>query len=102
VMDSIVSIVQPQVRAKKQTFNVSIHDISTENVCCDSVRLNQVLLNLLSNAIKFTPEKGTITLVLYQDESEKGDDYVQIHLEVHDTGYGMSPEFCKHIFDSCC
>ncbi len=100
VMDSIVSIVQPQVRAKKQTFNVSIHDISTENVCCDSVRLNQVLLNLLSNAIKFTPEKGTITLVLYQDESEKGDDYVQIHLEVHDTGYGMSPEFCKRIFDS--
>ncbi len=100
VMDSIVSIVQPQVRAKKQNFNVSIHDINTENVCCDSVRLNQVLLNLLSNAIKFTPEKGTINLSLYEEDSPKGNDFVRIHLEVKDNGYGMSPEFKERIFES--
>ena len=58
VVDGIVSICQPQVKAKKQQFDVFIHDISTENMLCDSVRLNQVLLNLLSNAIKFTPEGG--------------------------------------------
>ena len=58
-MDGIVSIVQPQVKTKSQSFDVRIHDISAENVCCDSVRLNQILLNLLSNAIKFTPEKGS-------------------------------------------
>ena len=56
VMDSIVSIVQPQMKAKHQKFNITIFDITSENVHCDSVRLNQVLLNLLSNAIKFTPE----------------------------------------------
>ncbi len=56
VMDSIVNIVQPQMKAKHQKFNITIFDITSENVHCDSVRLNQIMLNLLSNAIKFTPE----------------------------------------------
>ncbi len=62
MMESIVSIVQPQVKAKHQDFGVSIMDISAENVLTDSVRLNQVLLNLLSNAVKFTPEAGMFTV----------------------------------------
>ncbi len=100
VVEGIVSICQPQVNAKKQEFDVFIHDISTENVCCDSVRLNQVLLNLLSNAIKFTPEGGVIEMALYESESPKGADYVQIHIKVKDNGIGMSEEFRAHIFDS--
>ena len=100
VINSIVSICQPQVKAKHLQFDVFIHDISTENVICDSVRLNQVLLNLLSNAIKFTPEGGEIHLALYEEESPKGEGYVRIHIQVRDTGIGMSPEFQKHIFDS--
>lgn len=100
VMDSIVSIVQPQVKAKQQKFDVSIHDIHTENVCCDSVRFNQILLNLLSNAIKFTPEGGNIRIALYEEESPKGEDFVRIHLLVKDSGIGMTPEFQAKIFDS--
>jgi signal transduction histidine kinase/DNA-binding response OmpR family regulator len=100
VVDSIVSICQPQVKAKQQQFDVFIHDIFTENVLCDSVRLNQVLLNLLSNAIKFTPEGGEIHVALYEEESPKGDEFVRIHVQVKDTGIGMSDEFQKHIFDS--
>ncbi len=100
VINSIVSICQPQVKAKHLQFDVFIHDISTENVICDSVRLNQVLLNLLSNAIKFTPDGGEIHLALYEEESPKGEGYVRIHIQVRDTGIGMSPEFQKHIFDS--
>ena len=100
VMDSIVSIVQPQLKAKKQNFNVSIYDISTENVCCDSVRLNQVLLNFLSNAIKFTPEGGSIHVTLREAPSPKGEAYVRVLLQIKDTGIGMSPEFREKIFDS--
>ncbi len=100
VMESIVSIVQPQVRAKQQKFDVFIHDITSENVLCDSVRFNQILLNLLSNAIKFTPEGGTIEMSLHEKPSEKGDDYVKVLLKVKDTGIGMTEEFLKHIFDS--
>lgn len=100
VMDSIVSIVQPQVKAKRQKFNVFIYNITSENVLCDSVRLNRILLNLLSNAIKFTPEEGSIEVSLHEQESPKGDDYVRILLQVKDTGIGMSEDFQTHIFDS--
>lgn len=100
VMDNIVNIVQPQVKAKKQQFDVFIHDISAEEVCSDSVRLNQVLLNLLSNAIKFTPEGGSIKVSMYEEDSVRGDDYIRIHLQVQDTGIGMTEEFQKKIFES--
>ena len=100
VMDSIVSICQPQVKAKDQRFDVCIHDISTENVLCDSVRLSQVLINLLSNAIKFTPEGGQIHMDLYEEPSPKGDEWVRTHIKVQDNGIGMSAEFQKRIFDS--
>ena len=100
VMDGIVSIVQPQVKAKRQQFNIFIHDISTENVCCDSVRLNQVLINLLGNAVKFTPEGGSIQVSLYEEPSEKGEEFVRTHLIVKDDGIGMSHEFQEKIFDS--
>lgn len=100
VMDSIVSMVQPQVKTKKQKFDVSIHDIHTENVYCDSVRLNQILLNLLSNAIKFTSDGGRIRIALYEEESPKGEEFVRIHLHVKDNGIGMTPEFQEKIFES--
>lgn len=100
IMESIVSIVQPQVKAKHQKFNISIFNILSENVHCDSVRLNQVMLNLLSNAIKFTPENGSIEVSLHEEASPKGEDYVRLLICVKDNGIGMSEEFRQHIFES--
>ena len=100
VMDGIVGIVQPQVRARRQQFDVFIHDITAENVCCDSVRLNQVLLNILGNAVKFTPEGGEIHVAMYEEPSEKGGNFIRIHFHITDTGIGMAPEFKEHIFES--
>ncbi|MCI8514993.1 MAG: response regulator [Lachnospiraceae bacterium] len=100
VMESIVSIVQSEVKMRRQTFDVSIHDVIEENVYCDSVRLNQVLLNFLSNAVKFTPEGGKIRVSLYEEESPKGEEFVRVHIYVKDSGIGMTPEFQKKIFDS--
>lgn len=100
VVEGIVSIVQPQVKAKRQKFDVHIENIVTENVCCDSVRLNQVLLNLLSNATKYTPEEGSIQLSMFEEDSPKGENYVRTHVKVKDNGIGMSPEFLKQIYES--
>lgn len=100
IMNSLVNIIQPQIKAKNQHFNVFIHDIETENVCCDSVRLNQVLLNLLSNAIKFTPDGGLIHVSLYEEPSPISENFVRIHISVKDSGIGMSKEFKEKIFES--
>ena len=100
VVEGIVNIMQPQIKAKRQTFNIHVENILTENVWCDGVRLNQVLLNLLSNSTKYTPEGGSIQLSLSEEKSPKGENYVRIHINVRDNGIGMSPEFLKRIYES--
>ena len=99
-MEGIVSIVQPQIYAKRQKFDVFINDISDEYVYCDGTRLNQVLINLLSNALKFTPEGGRIDVILSQEPSPKGDGYIRTYFRVKDNGIGMEPEFLERVFDS--
>ena len=100
VIEGIVSIVQPQIKSKKQSFDIHVENILTENVWCDGVRLNQVLLNLLSNATKYTLEGGSIRLFLSEENSPKGENYVRIHITVKDNGIGMSPEYLEKIYES--
>jgi len=102
VIEAVVGIIQTQIKGKEQNFNVHINNITAEDVYCDSVRLNQVLVNLLSNAVKYTQEGGTIQLSLFQEDAppQKGDTYVRTHIVVRDNGTGMTEEFVKHVFDS--
>ena len=58
----------------------------------DAYKMEEILYNLLSNAIKHTPDGGSITLDVM--EQEKG---VSIHIT--DSGTGMTEEVKKHIFD---
>ena len=99
-MESIVNIVKQQIESRKQHFDIFIQNIKTEEVYCDSVRLNQVLINLLSNAVKFTPEGGVINVYLEQRDSSLGENYVRCVFRVKDSGIGMTPEFQKTIFDT--
>ena len=99
-MESVVNIVQPQIREKNQNFDVFIQDVMAEEVFCDSIRLNQVLLNFLSNAIKFTPEGGNIHVSLLEEESPVSQNHVRVHLRVNDDGIGMTSEFQETIFES--
>jgi len=99
VMENMISIIQPQVKAKNQQIDVVIRDIAVENVLCDGVRLNQVIINLLSNAVKFTPAGGSIYVTLWESPSPKGEEYIRVCFQVKDTGIGMSEEFQKHMFD---
>lgn len=96
----IVSVIGPQIHEKNHKFDVYIHNIETENIYTDSVRLSQVMLNLLSNAIKFTPDNGEIKIDLYQEKSPVSEKFVRTHLIVADNGIGMSNEYQKKIFES--
>lgn len=98
--EGVIRIILPQVKAKDQSFDVFTENIIAENIFCDYVRLNQVLLNLLSNAVKFTPPGGSIHMYLYEEPSPLGEGYVRVHIDVKDTGIGMSEEFLKVVFES--
>ena len=100
VMDCIVNIIQPQIKAKNQQFNAAAYEILSENVRCDSVRLNQVLINLLGNAVKFTPENGLVQVAVYQEALPGDVSRVRTHFLVSDTGIGMSKEYQRVIFES--
>ncbi len=99
-MDDIVNIILPQVKAKKQHFDIFIQNMISEGVYCDDVRLNQALLNILSNAVKYTPEDGNVYIYLNQEPSPMGESYVRTHFSVVDTGIGMSPKFLERIWDT--
>ncbi|MCD8398496.1 MAG: ATP-binding protein [Lachnospiraceae bacterium] len=100
LMDDIVNIVQTQIRAKNQEFDIYIQTILSEELICDGTRLGQVLTNLLSNAVKFTPEGGRIDVYVSQEASPAGENYVRTHFVVEDTGIGMSKEFQETIYDT--
>ncbi len=99
-IDSISTIIRFQAADKEQNYEVQLHDMISDHVMCDSLRLRQIMVNLLGNSVKFTPEGGTIGIELWQEESPRGYDYVVTHMVVTDTGIGMSPEFMETIFES--
>ncbi len=100
IMHGVVNIVQPQIHAKQQRLDAYMYDMPVENVYCDSIRLNQVLLNLLGNAIKFTPEGGEIQISMYEGKLVPQFDQVSVHIIVKDNGIGMSKEFKDKVFES--
>ena len=55
------------------------------------VLMRFLLENLLSNAVKYNRQGGSIRLTAEIKEN-------QLHLEVADTGIGISPEHLPHIF----
>lgn len=95
-----MNTVRPQIKEKNQHFDIFIRNIIVEDVYCDSIRLNQILINLLSNAMKFTPVEGNIKIYLSQEEIPGDENHVRCHFRVKDNGMGMSPEFQKKIFET--
>jgi len=89
-----ISLVQPI--AYKQS--IEIIDKITKNsqfiICGDRQRLKQVMLNLLSNAIKYNRKQGTVTL-MYEQPTENAK---KIKINILDTGYGMTAEQIKKLF----
>ncbi len=73
-------------------------DVAVPHIIGDEIRLKQVLMNIVGNAAKFTPEGGSIDLMLRQKKLSS--DYVETVITVRDTGIGMSHEFLDHIFES--
>lgn len=98
VLEDLRNILQADVHAKQQTLEIEKVSVTNEDIYCDKLRLNQVLLNLLSNSVKYTQDGGTIRVTLSQKEQPSAD-YAEYEFHIVDTGIGMSEDFVRHIFE---
>ena len=98
VMENIVTIMQPQFKAKDQQFSIRLQCVIHEQLLSDALRMRQIFLNILSNACKFTPMGGKITLDVREDSCENG--IARLVFTIADTGIGMQPEFLSRLYDA--
>lgn len=103
-MEKIVKKVDPHALLKKcvDNFTNMYEEKKIGLYLTDEVRVNimetdeskvyLVLTNLLSNAYKFTPARGEVHVKSWEESGF-------LHVEVHDTGMGMTSDQLEHVFE---
>jgi len=61
-------------------------------VMCNPGEINQVFMNLLANAAEAIEDRGTITIRTFEKSGN-------VHIQITDTGVGISPRRCERLFD---
>jgi two-component system sensor histidine kinase GlrK len=77
--------------AGRRAVTISLHALPAA-AFVDEEKLRVVIDNLVSNAIKFSPEGGTVRVVVMPGESD-------VSVEVSDDGPGVAPEDRANVFD---
>lgn len=98
ILHGLRSIVQADIQAKQLDLYIDAVDVINEEIYCDKLRLNQVLLNLLSNSIKYTGAGGVVSMRITEKPGAP-EGCAAYEFSVKDTGIGMSEEFLSHIFE---
>jgi two-component system sensor histidine kinase GlrK len=77
--------------AARRAVTIALHALPAVAMA-DEEKLRIVVDNLVSNAIKFSPDGGTVRVVVQPDDSD-------VVLEVTDEGPGVAPEDRDKVFD---
>ena len=95
ILDEVGSLMLHRADEKGITLVVENRTPLPTRIASDPTRLRQILVNLVGNAVKFT-EAGEVRVeaILVDGES----DAPRLHVEVTDTGIGMSPEQASKLF----
>ncbi|WHS57735.1 HAMP domain-containing sensor histidine kinase [Pseudomonas sp. G2-4] len=91
IIDEAVIVCRPAIDLRFQQFVVR-QPSRPLMINGDQLRLTQILCNLLGNASKYTPNNGSIELVIVAGTED-------ITLTFSDTGIGISAEVLAFIFD---
>ncbi|MBU1205754.1 MAG: response regulator [Proteobacteria bacterium] len=91
MLEKVVEILKPQAEAKNIALTLSAVGVLPP-VMMDRGNMEEVFINLVSNGIKYTPEKGSVNLLVRIQGSH-------LCVEVGDNGIGISPEDLPRIFD---
>jgi len=96
MMQRIINVNNVRLDEKNQNLSVYIDPAIPEFLVGDEQRLSQVITNLIGNAIKFTPEKGSVKIIIENLEEENG--IFTIMFSVTDTGIGINRDKQKNLF----
>ncbi|MES2769377.1 MAG: response regulator [Bdellovibrionota bacterium] len=91
IINDAIQAINLAVNSKHITLTTNF-DPDIRNVCCDQVRIHQIMWNILSNSLKFTPEGGKIEIMLKAKESGA-------EIVVRDNGKGITADFLPYVFD---
>jgi signal transduction histidine kinase/ligand-binding sensor domain-containing protein/DNA-binding response OmpR family regulator len=90
--------------SKNISYNFSANT-AQYHVSFDPDKMEKIIFNLLSNAVKFTPENGSIELLLKRcvPSQDVAPDFFAnqeyIEIQVRDTGIGIAPERLDKVFE---
>ena len=96
--DNLVSMTKAQTDLHHHQLNVCINKIEHEDVCGDSMRIQQLVTNILSNAVKYTPDGGRIDFGI-REVSTNSKGFGCYEFTVQDNGMGMTKEFQQVMFE---
>ncbi|TDU28209.1 PAS domain S-box-containing protein [Panacagrimonas perspica] len=97
VLDNLESVVGLRAQEKALAFRIEVEPTVPRNLVGDPLRLGQILLNLGGNAVKFT-ERGEVVVRVSAAPVSAGDERVQLHFAVQDSGVGLSAEQIAKLF----
>ncbi|WP_276949206.1 hybrid sensor histidine kinase/response regulator [Acetatifactor muris] len=98
ILHGLRNILQADINAKQLELYMDTVDVWDEEIYCDKLRLNQVLLNLLSNSVKYTGAGGIVSMRVTEKAGAPAGHAIY-EFCIRDTGIGMSEEFVAHIFE---
>jgi signal transduction histidine kinase/ActR/RegA family two-component response regulator len=97
MLQKVITVVSFRVDEKQQRLYVNVDRKIPLFVVGDDQRLAQIITNILSNAVKFSPENGDVHLDVAL--AEKTDEYIELRIEIKDTGIGISQEQQATLFE---
>lgn len=93
----VTSIMRVRAESAGLTFEIDYLGPIPDSMITDPTRVKQILVNLIGNACKFTPEGGSIRLLI-QYLQANADRKPMIQFNVIDTGIGISEENQAKLF----
>ncbi|WP_319509118.1 PAS domain S-box protein [uncultured Methanolobus sp.] len=94
---NIVDLIRETIKilkplATQKNINIDVQDMSITGICeLGKNQMSQVLYNLIGNAIKFTPQNGSISVSIIENEDT-------FEVSVSDSGIGIPEEHMEEIF----